>query len=123
MLFWCCYGQLGQFGCVLFVDRAAHTLIQHSRIYGSRDRVRRCRFCGRFRYWVFVQHERRFANPYVAAERGYLDAVTRHCDTRPQADSSSGHAGKQTRQKSTQEAREHPAVSTVADCAPLPDEA
>ena len=52
----------------------------------------------------------RFANPYVAAERGYLDAVIRPRDTRQQADPGPGHARKQARQKPTQEAREYTAV-------------
>ena len=52
----------------------------------------------------------RFANPYVAAERGYIDAVIRPRDTRKKTHPGAGHAGRQARQKPAQEAREYSVI-------------
>jgi acetyl-CoA carboxylase carboxyltransferase component len=32
---------------------------------------------------LIAEYERRFANPYIAAERGYVDAVIEPAETRP----------------------------------------
>ncbi len=51
-----------------------------------------------------------FANPYVAASRGFIDDVIEPHDTRPRSDQRAADAQKQTRHQPAEEAREYPAV-------------
>jgi acetyl-CoA carboxylase carboxyltransferase component len=51
------------------------------------------------------------ANPYVAAERGYIDQVIYPHETRAQVIRVAAAAAHQARVTAAQEAREHPAVS------------
>ena len=53
----------------------------------------------------------RFANPYTAAERGYIDDVILPHETRPQGRRRVRHAGDQARRRAEAQAREHPALS------------
>ena len=63
-----------------------------------------------------VRHEKiaefreRFANPFVAAERGYMDDVIEPHETRPQGDPRAAHAGNQGGHDAPQEARKHSAI-------------
>ena len=71
-----------------------------------------------------TEYEDTFANPYIAAERGYVDAVIRPADTRAAVIRALHHAAHQTRDPATQEARQHPAVTGAArpaKAAPVPD--
>ena len=51
-----------------------------------------------------------FANPFKAAELGYIDEVLMPRDTRPRLISALQGARKQTRQESAAQAWQHPAV-------------
>ncbi len=67
-----------------------------------------------------VEHyEDTLVNPYVAAERGYIDSVIPPSHTRSYVDQGAAHAADQTRGPPAQEAREHPPVSE--DSAPAPE--
>ncbi len=56
------------------------------------------------------EYEERFANPYVAAGRGYIDDVIVPSETRPRVDLRLRDARGQARRQSAPEARQHPAV-------------
>ena len=51
-----------------------------------------------------------FANPYSAAERGYIDDVIEPRQTRPEADQGPTYAPVQARRPAEAQARQHPAV-------------
>ena len=52
-------------------------------------------------------YQEKFTNPYVAANRGYVDDVIDPAGHAPTPDSHTGNAPEQTRQPSGQEARQH----------------
>ena len=52
-----------------------------------------------------------FANPYVAAARGYVDDVILPSETRPRLIAALAHARRQARHEPAEEARQHPAVT------------
>ena len=56
-------------------------------------------------------YEAEFANPYIAAARGYVDDVIRPSETRAAADPLAGDAGRQARRQSAEEAWQHPALT------------
>ena len=58
-------------------------------------------------------YKARFANPYSAAERGYIDDVIVPHETRPEADPGAGDAGDQARARPQAQARQHPAVGAA----------
>ena len=58
-----------------------------------------------------AEFREKFANPYVAAERGFIDEVIRPRTTRRTADPGAGDARDQARPQPAQEARQHPAVT------------
>ena len=60
-----------------------------------------------------AEFRERFANPYVAAERGYIDAVIEPRQTRAETDHRPALARKQARHQPQKEARQHPAVLAV----------
>ena len=51
-----------------------------------------------------------FANPYAAAERGYIDDVIEPRQTRPEADQGPAHPADQARRAAEPQARQHPAL-------------
>ena len=55
-------------------------------------------------------YKARFANPYVAAERGYIDDVIAPQETRPTIITVAGDAAHQARARAEAQAREHPAL-------------
>ena len=61
------------------------------------------------------EYTERFANPYVAAERGFVDDVIDPAETRDQADRRAGDAALQARGAAAPQAREHPAVTDGHD--------
>ena len=61
-----------------------------------------------------AEFREKFANPYVAAERGFIDEVILPRDHAPQADPGARHAREQARPQPAQEARQHPAVTRAA---------
>ena len=66
-----------------------------------------------------TEYEDTLANPYIAAERGYVDAVIRR--PRPAADRpGAARAAHQARDAAAQEARQHPAVTGPRGSAALP---
>ena len=60
---------------------------------------------------LIEEYEDTLANPYVAAERGYVDAVITPHETRDRDRPGAAAAADQARDAAAQEAREHPAVS------------
>ena len=64
------------------------------------------------------EYEDTLANPYVAAERGYVDAVIRPAETRAAITRALHLPAHQTRDPPTQETRQHPAVSPVSSGSP-----
>ena len=56
-------------------------------------------------------YKARFANPYTAAERGYIDDVILPHETRPKVIARARHAADQARDRAQAQARQHPAVS------------
>ena len=66
-----------------------------------------------------TEYEDRLFNPYIAAERGYVDAVIRPAETGRRGPGAAG-AANETADTAAQEARQHPAVGTAAggNCAP-----
>ena len=64
-----------------------------------------------------TEYEDTLANPYIAAERGYVDAVIPPSETRLLRHPGAAGAADQARDPAAQEAREHPAVS---DATPRP---
>ena len=59
-------------------------------------------------------YKARFANPYTAAERGYIDDVIVPHETRPRLIAALQHAADQARAGAEAQARQHPAVSDAA---------
>ena len=57
-----------------------------------------------------ADYKARFANPYSAAERGYIDDVIVPHETRPEADPRAGDAADQARRAAEAQARQYPAV-------------
>ena len=60
---------------------------------------------------LMADYKARFANPYSAAERGYIDDVIVPHETRPRLITRAGDAGDQARAGAEAQAREHPAVA------------
>ena len=60
-------------------------------------------------------YKARFANPYSAAERGYIDDVITAARDAPQAHQRAAHAADQARAGPEAQARQHPALSRGAD--------
>ena len=60
---------------------------------------------------LVADYEDHFANPYIAAERGYIDAVIKPSATRARGDPRAAAAAHQARVAAAEEARQHPAVS------------
>ena len=56
-------------------------------------------------------YKARFANPYTAAERGYIDDVIVPHETRPKLITALRHAADQARAGPEAQARQHPAVT------------
>ncbi len=63
-----------------------------------------------------AEFREKFANPYVAAERGFIDEVILPRDHPQEADPGPGHAREQARPEPAQEARQHPALAVPAGC-------
>ena len=61
------------------------------------------------------EYDDTLANPYVAAERGYIDAVISPHETRAEIVRVAAAAALQARDAAAQEAREHPAVTDDSD--------
>ena len=57
----------------------------------------------------------KFANPYVAAARGFIDEVIQPRQTRAEADRRARRPRDQARQEPAEEARQHPAVAGRSD--------
>jgi propionyl-CoA carboxylase beta chain len=57
--------------------------------------------------------EEKFANPYVAAERGFIDEVIEPAQTRPKLIPRAGIAGEQARSEPAEETWEHSAVRSA----------
>ena len=57
------------------------------------------------------EYREKFANPFVAASRGFIDDVIQPRDTRRAALPRPRHAARQATDEPTQKARQHPAVS------------
>ena len=72
---------------------------------------------------LIADYEHTLANPYIAAERGYIDAVIRPSETRAQITKALRALRTKRADAAAQEAREHPAVSTEAGTTTAPDEA
>ena len=62
-----------------------------------------------------LELEEKFANPYVAAERGFVDEVIEPAQTRPKLIRALVTPGKQARHQPSKEARQHPAVAIFAN--------
>ena len=60
---------------------------------------------------LITEYEDTLANPYIAAERGYVDSVIPPSYTRVVRGQGAARAAHQARDAAAQEAREHPAVS------------
>ena len=78
-----------------------------------RDRQRR-RSGRRARAASPSDYEARFANPYAAAARGYVDDVIEPSETRPRLIAGADDARRQARHQPAEEARQHPAVTDAA---------
>ena len=63
-------------------------------------------------------YKARFANPYTAAERGYIDDVIVPHETRPKLIDALRHAAEQARTRAAAQARKHPAVAARDACSP-----
>ena len=59
---------------------------------------------------LVADYREQFANPYVAAERGYVDEVIEPRRTRPRADRRAADLAHKARAAPAPQAREHPAV-------------
>ena len=68
---------------------------------------------------LIAEYTERFANPYIAAERGYVDDVIDPRETRQGARRVAGHAAHQARAAAVAQARERAAV--IGDSAPACD--
>ena len=55
-------------------------------------------------------YKARFANPYTAAERGYIDDVIVPHETRPRADHGAADAADEARAGAQAQARQHPLI-------------
>ena len=64
---------------------------------------------------LVAEYTERYANPYAAAERGYVDDVIDPAETRSKLIAGLGHAAHQARGAAPPQAREHAAV-TAATC-------
>ena len=64
-------------------------------------------------------YREQFANPYVAAERGYVDEVIEPRRTRPVLIDALGTALHEARAEAAAKAREHPALASRAERRPL----
>ena len=60
---------------------------------------------------LVAEYEERFANPYIAAARGYVDDVILPSETRPRLIAALRDARRQARHEPAEEARQHPAVT------------
>ena len=65
-----------------------------------------------------AEYREKFANPYKAAELGYIDEVIRPRETRDQASGGAAHAAQQAAVEPAEKARQHPAVTSR--CPKLP---
>ena len=61
------------------------------------------------------EYRLKFANPYVAASRGYIDDVIEPHETRPRLINGSGNAGQQARCQPGQETRLHSLIEETTD--------
>ena len=73
-------------------------------------RDRRGRRSGGARAEKVAEFREKFANPYVAAARGFIDEVIRPRQTRAEADRRARQPRDQARQEPAEEARQHPAL-------------
>ena len=64
---------------------------------------------------LIADYKERFANPYSAAERGYVDDVIEPRRTRPVPDPGARDAPRQARADAEAQARQHPAVTVPRD--------
>ena len=60
---------------------------------------------------LVAEYEAEFANPYIAAARGYVDDVIRPSETRPRLIGALEMLAGQARHQSAEEARQHPALT------------
>ena len=63
---------------------------------------------------LIADYKERFANPYAAAERGYVDDVIQPRRTRPVLDLRARDGAVQARARAEAQAREHPALAEAA---------
>jgi propionyl-CoA carboxylase beta chain len=61
---------------------------------------------------LIADYTERFANPYIAAQRGYVDDVIEASSTRQAVSRAPRRAGRQTRRAPAAQARQHPAVAS-----------
>ena len=59
-----------------------------------------------------AEYREKFANPYKAAELGYIDEVIRPRETRNKVAARAAHAAQQATDEPAEKARQHPAVTT-----------
>ena len=85
-----------------------------TRRQGERRRQTGGQALEKLRQQKIEEFRERFANPYIAAERGYIDAVDPPARHAQEAHPGAGDARQQARQEPAEEAREHPAV-TISD--------
>ena len=83
-------------------------------LYRARARRRR-RPGGAARAERIAEYEDTLANPYIAAERGYVDAVIRPAETRLAGHPRAARAAHQAADPAAQEARQHPAVDAMRE--------
>ena len=67
---------------------------------------------------LMEDYKARFANPYTAAERGYIDDVIVPHETRPRLIAALQTLQLQARTRTAAQARQHPAVTMSTDSAP-----
>ena len=65
------------------------------------------------------EYEQTFANPYIAASRGYIDDVIMPSDTRPRVIAALRHARQQATVKPPAQTRQHPALVSLRKDTPL----
>ena len=75
-----------------------------------REHRRRARRPTSAREQLMDDYTARFANPYIAAERGYIDDVIEPHETRPRLIARAAAARDQARARPAAQARQHPAV-------------
>ncbi len=61
---------------------------------------------------LIAEYKERFANPYTAAERGYVDDVIEPRRTRPVLDLGARDGALEARARAEAQAREHPALAS-----------